>query len=94
MKNPSLYEEQMVRKALMDMKGFVWCPKCSYGGLASCDEVICSQCNFRFCAQCLLEFHSGISYLLFAYFSYLPAVNSTTLVCWKKKSTSAGELGT
>jgi hypothetical protein len=58
MKNSAKYEEQALRKALMDIRDFRWCPKCGYGGIVPCGDAICVQCKFHFCAECLMEAHT------------------------------------
>jgi hypothetical protein len=57
MKNPARYEEQALRKVLMDIREFRWCPKCGCGGIVPCSDAICAQCKFHFCAECMLEAH-------------------------------------
>lgn len=63
--NPSLYEEQMVRRAIMDIPEFRWCPKCQMGGIVPCDDAICCACGYNFCARCMLEKHDGSCELYF-----------------------------
>lgn len=51
--------------ALNKLSGFVWCPRCPSGGIASdrCDEAICADCGYQFCKVCKQNWngHQGLS---------------------------------
>ncbi|KAH3757010.1 Serine/threonine-protein phosphatase 6 regulatory ankyrin repeat subunit B [Pelomyxa schiedti] len=57
--NINQYEEQMLRRAIMDIPDFRWCPKCQTGGITSCCDAICFNCGFHYCAQCMFAKHEG-----------------------------------
>ena len=61
--------EQLLRRsleaALVKISGFVWCPRCESGGIASldCDEAICADCGYQFCSKCKHGYsgHAGLT---------------------------------
>eukprot|EP01105_Mastigella_eilhardi_P010363 TRINITY_DN2414_c0_g1_i3.p1 TRINITY_DN2414_c0_g1~~TRINITY_DN2414_c0_g1_i3.p1 ORF type:complete len:636 (-),score=156.19 TRINITY_DN2414_c0_g1_i3:79-1986(-) len=54
------YEDQMLKRSLMDIKDFRWCPSCHIaGGIAPCSDAVCASCGFYFCAQCMMARHEG-----------------------------------
>ncbi|KAH3761761.1 hypothetical protein Pelo_6410 [Pelomyxa schiedti] len=58
-RNKAAFEERLLQETLSIMSDFVRCPRCSYGGLVVCDEAICGECGFHFCARCSLQYHPG-----------------------------------
>ncbi|KAH3766962.1 E3 ubiquitin-protein ligase RNF14 [Pelomyxa schiedti] len=57
--NKGAYEERLLQETLSNMLDFARCPKCSYGGLVTCDDAICEGCGFHFCVKCSLQYHRG-----------------------------------
>ena len=61
--------EQLLRRsveaALVQIPGFVWCPRCVSGGFASldCDKAVCADCGYQFCSKCKHSYngHLGLT---------------------------------
>lgn len=54
----SKFEDFYLKKALRSMDDFRWCPKCNFGGFAECRKAVCLYCGYKFCAECLGEYHN------------------------------------
>ena len=54
----SKFEDFYLKKALRSMDDFRWCPKCNFGGFVECRKAVCLYCGYKFCAECLGEYHT------------------------------------
>lgn len=55
--------QRSLEVAVSRIPGWVWCPRCPSGGISVCDEVVCHDCGYAFCAHCKHNWdsHAGMS---------------------------------
>lgn len=56
-------EQRTLEMTLVSIPGFVWCPRCSSGGIAHCQNPTCADCGYEFCLKCKHNWqaHHGLS---------------------------------
>ena len=59
----AMIERHSLEHSLSKIKGFVWCPRCSSGGIAHCQNAQCAECNYEFCVECSQNWsaHQGVT---------------------------------